>query len=329
MSEKNEILIVRELLDAGEEMVSGSHLAKRLGVSRVSIHGYMDKLRSQGYEFEAVRSKGYRLTQRPKELNQPLIQAQLTHAASQLRAIVLEEVDSTNSEAERRLANGEEAPFVVIARQQLNGRGRMGSSWHSPQNGNLYASFAFRPQVSPTRLALFTLWMGLNLCECINALYRVETGLKWPNDILLGDRKLAGILTEARMEADQVQNIVLGIGLNANSDGEDWPPELKKIATSLRQATGQELDLNRLVAAISGRAMIAYRQFLTDEHRALTRERWPRFDTLKGKTVQVLQGQNRIEGIAAGIDPAGSLIVERSDKTRYLARAGDVTLAKK
>src|SRR5690606_34180072 len=118
----------------------------------------------------AVRSKGYRLTQTPDEVNETLIQARLTHAAADLRAVVLEETDSTNSEAERRLANEEKTPFVVIARMQSSGRGRLGRVWHSESNGNLYASFAFRPQVSPTRMSLFTLWMGVNVCECINAL---------------------------------------------------------------------------------------------------------------------------------------------------------------
>ncbi|MDQ8204814.1 biotin--[acetyl-CoA-carboxylase] ligase [Pelagicoccus sp. SDUM812003] len=323
-----DVQIIRELLLAEDEYVSGSQLAELIGVSRVSIWSYMEKLKAQGFDFEAVRSKGYRMTGRPSILNQTLIQAQLTRKASAFTVFVHDEIDSTNSEAERLLAHGQEAPFVVIARKQTLGRGRLGRVWHSPSNGNVYSSFAFRPFVSPSHMSLFTLWMGLNLCECINSLYRIKCGVKWPNDIHIDGRKVAGILTEARMEADQVRDVILGIGLNANSDGSDWPEELKNVAISLSQATGETMDVNRLFAAITGRIAIAYQQFLDGAHKAIAKEKWPQFDTLRGKTISLMQGDNQISGVARGIDLTGSLIVERDDGSRFLARAGEVTLKK-
>lgn len=322
------VLIVREFLAAEGEFVSGSQLAELIGVSRVSIWSYMEKLKSQGFDFEAVRSKGYRLIDLPNELNQTLIQARLTHAAASFNAIVLNEVDSTNSEAERRIANGEETPFVIASKLQTEGRGRLGRVWHSPQNGNIYLSFAFRPQISPTAMSLFTLWMGINICECINSLCRVSSKVKWPNDLLIDGKKVAGILTEARMEADQVRDVVLGVGLNVNSDGADWPKELQKIATSLRQSSGKAFDPNKVVSAISGRIAIAYKQLQDGKHRELLRDRWPRFDYISGNEITLLQGENRITGIAKGIDASGSLVIEKPDGSRYLARAGEVSIQK-
>ncbi len=327
MPDKN-VLIIRELLEAGDDYVSGSHLATLIGVSRVSIWSYMEKMKEQGYDFEAIRSKGYRMIQRPEQLNETLVQALLSQAAKSLRTLVLSTVDSTNSEAARRLANNEPTPFVVIAEKQINGRGRMGRVWHSPQNGNLYSSFAFCPQVSPAAMPLFTLWMGVNVCECLTSLCRLQCSVKWPNDIHIDGKKVAGILTEARMETDQVRDVILGIGLNVNSSGEDWPDELKHIATSIRQATGQAFDINRLTAAIAGRIMIAYQQFLDGDHRAALKEKWNRFDMLEGKSVSLMQGSNKIAGIANGIDSSGSLIIEKPNGTRFLARAGEVTLEK-
>ncbi|MDQ8183229.1 biotin--[acetyl-CoA-carboxylase] ligase [Pelagicoccus sp. SDUM812005] len=322
------VLIIREFLAADGDFVSGSELAELIGVSRVSVWSYMEKLKAQGFDFEAVRSKGYRLTKVPEELNQALIQSRLQHAAEHFRAIVLDEVDSTNSEAERLIANGEEAPFVVISRLQTIGRGRLGRIWHSPQNGNLYASFGFRPQISPTQMSLFTLWMGINICECINSICRVNCQVKWPNDLHIEGKKVAGILTEARMEADQVLSAVLGLGLNVNSDGSDWPAELKEIATSLRQSAGQSFDINKLVSAITGRIAIAYKQLADGSHRAALKERWPIYDTLAGKKISLIQGENRISGIARGIDTSGALVVEKEDGARFLARAGEVTIEK-
>ena len=326
--ESKDVLIIRELTIAEGDFVSGSQLAELAGVSRVAIHGHMEKLRAQGFEFEAVRSKGYRLTKRPDNLNQTLVQALLTHAASSLKVFVFDQIDSTNSEAERRLAMGEETPFVILARQQNAGRGRLGRVWHSAQNGNVYSTFAFRPEVSPTRMALFTLWMGVNLCECLNALCRIQCGVKWPNDLHIDGKKIAGILTEARMETDQVRDVVLGVGLNLNSQAADWPEELRQVATSLRERTGRPLDVNRTLAAIAGRIMIAYRQFLDDDHRALLKDRWPRYDTLRDKPISLLQGDAHISGIARGIDLSGALVIEREDGTRYHARAGEVTIEK-
>ncbi len=326
--DNNGVLIIRELLAAGDDFVSGSQLADLIGVSRVSIHAYMEKLRAQGFAFEAVRSKGYRIEKRPDDLNETLLQALLTHAAAKLRATVLDASDSTNAEAERRLANGEETPFVVIAKQQLAGRGRMGRVWHSPASGNLYASFAFRPHISPTGMALFTLWMGVNLCECLQALCRVSCGVKWPNDLHINGKKVAGILTEARMETDLVRDVVLGVGINVNIETNDWPAELAAIATSLRSETGQPFDLNRLAAAICGRVMLAYQKFLDGEHRTLLKEKWALYDTLQGKPVSLMQGASRIAGLARGIDGSGALQIERPDGSRYLARAGEVSLDK-
>lgn len=322
------VKIIREFLAADGDFVSGSELAELIGVSRVSIWSYMEKLKAQGFDFEAVRSKGYRLTKLPEDLNELLIQARLQHATADFKAIVLDEVDSTNSEAERRIANGDPTPFVVLSRLQTVGRGRLGRVWHSPENGNLYASFAFRPQISPSQMSLFTLWMGVNICECINSICRVSCKVKWPNDLQIEGKKVAGILTEARMEADIVLNVVLGIGLNVNSDAADWPEKLQAIASSLSQAAGQNFEINKLVPAIAGRIAIAYKQLAEGSHKAALKERWPRYDSLYDKTVVLLQGEARISGIAKGIDASGSLVIERPDGTRYLARAGEVTIEK-
>lgn len=323
-----EVLILKELLSAQGDFVSGNRLADSLGISRVAIWSHMEKLRAQGFDFEAIRSKGYRLTQKPDSLNEALIVASLPRAATNLKIILYDEIDSTNSEAERLLANGETDPFLVLAKCQTQGRGRLGREWHSPDNGNLYASFAFRPEVSPARLSSFTLWMGINICECINAFFRLQSNIKWPNDILISGKKVAGILTEARMDADRTRDLVLGIGLNVNGSGDEWPDELQAIATSIRQETGSMQDANRFTAALAGRIMLAYDQFVSDTFRGRFKEKWAAYDALEGRNVSLFQGSAKIEGKACGIDSHGALVLERPDGSRIQIRAGEVTLEK-
>jgi BirA family biotin operon repressor/biotin-[acetyl-CoA-carboxylase] ligase len=323
-----ELVILRELLAREPGFTSGADLAEKLGVTRVSVWQHMEKLRSQGFEFEAARSRGYRITRRPATLHLDLIEAHLKGRARQCPIVLLDSVDSTNDEAARQLAAGRAAPFVVLARQQTRGRGRLGRAWHSEANGNLYASFAFRPTLPPGRMATFTLWMGVNICELIANFAQLSPGLKWPNDILFDGRKAGGMLTEARVDSDQIRDLVFGLGLNVNAAAEVWPGELAHRAVSLAQQTSGALDLNRFTAALLGRVMLAYDEFVAGEHAKTFADLWQRFDVLRGKPIALLQGGKRIAGVAMGIDDEGSLLIRPEGGRLQRFHAGDVTIEK-
>ncbi len=157
--------ILRAFLDARGAAVSGDDLAGELGVSRVAIWARLARLRGEGLTFDASPRKGYRLVATPPSVHPALLEAHLRRLGCRIPCEALEVVDSTNSEAERRLAKGAEAPFAVIARRQTAGRGRLGRSWQSDRGGNLYLSLAFRPFLPLDRLGPFTVWMGLAVCE--------------------------------------------------------------------------------------------------------------------------------------------------------------------
>ena len=240
----------------------------------------------------------------------------------------LPEVDSTNDEAERQLAAGRPTPFVVLARRQSLGRGRFGRVWHSEDNGNLYASFAFRPHLEPGRMNTFTLWMGANLCELVANFCRIQPGIKWPNDLYFEGRKLGGMLTEARIDADQIRDLVFGLGLNVNSPPAALPADLARQATTLASCTGRPVDLNRLTAAIIGRVFSAYGQFVDGSHRDTFADLWNRYDLLRGQTVTLVHGGRRITGVAGGIDDEGSLLIRGENGRPQRFPAGEVTLGK-
>ena len=323
-----EHVILHELLAHEPNWVSGSALGKKLGVSRVAVWLHMKKLREAGFVFAAQRARGYRLLARPSRPHLSLIDAQLKVRPRGFSLVVLDEVDSTNDEAARQLAAGRVTPFAVVARRQTEGRGRLGRAWHSEANGNLYVSVAFRPRVAPERMGAFTLWMGLNLCELLANFAKVTPGLKWPNDLLLDGRKVGGILTEARVDADQIRDLVFGLGLNINSVAEAWPGSLGRTAVSLAEVSGAPLDFNRLVAALLGRVLLSYENFADGAYTKTFADLWHRFDVLRGKRITLLEGGRRHTGTVAGLDDEGALLLRDAPGRTARFHAGEVTIEK-
>ncbi|MEY2881116.1 MAG: hypothetical protein RLZZ15_3496 [Verrucomicrobiota bacterium] len=324
-----EHLILREMLACKSGWLSGADLARKLAVSRVAVWQHIEKLRAAGFAFEARTSHGYRLAAPPPHPHAALIEAQLKVRPKTFSLLVRDETDSTNDDAARELAAGRPTPFAVIATRQSHGRGRLGREWHSPANGNLYLSVAFRPRVAPDQMATFTLWMGLNLCELLANFARVTPGLKWPNDILFDGRKAAGLLTEARIDSDQIRDLVFGVGLNINSPAADWPGELERRAVALAEVTGAPLDFNRLAAALLGRTLLAYENFADGSYRKTFADLWHRYDVLRDRTVTLLESGRRHTGVVAGLDDDGALLLRDARGRTQRFHAGEVTLEKK
>ena len=321
--------ILLAFLAADGEPVSGDRLAKELGVSRVAIWSRLERLRAEGFAFKASTRKGYELKSVPRGLHAALLDAHLRRLKVAPAVELLAEVDSTNSEAERRLAAGQEAPFAVLACSQRAGRGRLGRKWHSARSGNLYLSLAFRPFISPERLRPFTLWMGLALCSHVEKSLGLRLGLKWPNDLQSPDgRKVAGMLTEARLDADSVRDLVFGLGLNLTGQPKDFPPEIRAVAGSLEAALGGPLDVNREAAAVIAALFRAWEQFEEGTWSRSFRKLWASYDVLAGKSVRVGLRGDPVAGIVDGIDDEGSLILRTGGGRKAVVSSGEVTLRK-
>lgn len=327
----HETSILRALLADRDAFVSGETLAEKLGITRVAVWQHLQKLRAEGFDIEAVRNVGYRITHLPATPHAALLRI-LAAPRKDIPAITVHDtIDSTNDEAVRQLAAAAPTPLVVISRAQTKGRGRFRRPWHSEDNGNLYITFAFRPRATPARMQTFTLWMGVTLCELVAAHTKNAPGIKWPNDLLFGSRKAGGMLTEARIDADQMRDLVFGLGLNINSSPSEWPAELRPTATSLaEQNDNTPLDINTFTAALITRVLDAYARFIEDpEATAITLAAlWKKHDLLHGKTITALSGNDRLTGIAAGIDPEGSLLLKTENNRTQKIRAGEVTIEK-
>ncbi len=321
-----DVVIIKALLESNGHYVSGNTLARALGISRVGVCARLEKLRESGFLIEAVRHRGYRLKAEPLELSASLVQAYLESWGQSMPIYHHEIIDSTNAEAERVLTQGNDTPFSVISQQQTSGRGRLGRVWHSPQEGNLYLSLAFKPQSHPTEMQSITLWMGLSVCEAIASEFDLDIRLKWPNDLLYNEKKLAGMLTEAKIEADRMNTLIFGLGLNVNSDCSIWPEDLSKKATSLSRALGKEISLNKLAAKLIAACKTGYDAYLsqiTDDHLL---EMWNRYDCLKGREVTADYRGDRISGVVEGLEHDGSLMIKTSAGEKIILRSGEVTL---
>lgn len=319
-----DLLLARRLIHAGGSIVSGEELAEALEVSRVAVFARIKKLRGEGWPIEGLRREGYRLKGEPKELSSLWLRAALQNPA--LGILAFPEIDSTNSEAERQLASGRETPFVVLSEHQTAGRGRLGRTWHSPPQGNLYATFAFRPKLTPSELAAFTLVIGVAVAVALRESAHVPAMVKWPNDIQVEGKKLAGILTEARIDTDRTRDLLLGIGLNVNSQPSSWDVDGIS-ATSLRERDGQEQPYHDTVARTIACVLAAAERFFDDPARARKQliKDWGKLDALAGKIVQASGPHGQVSGVVEGIDEGGRLRL-RTEEEVVLISAGEVTL---
>ena len=310
-------------LRASTAPLSGEELARRLGCSRAAVWKQIGALRRLGYRIEARRAHGYALAAAPDRLGP----AELApHLAGRWRDIRwLAETDSTQRVARELARAGAPEGTVVIAEAQTAGRGRLGRTWHSPRGVNLYCSIVLRPPLSPAAVPQVALVAGVAAAAALAETPGLAPRLKWPNDVLIDGRKVAGILTEMEAEVERVHHVILGIGVNLNAPRAAFPPELRERATSLFLATGRRVDR----AAVTGRLLAAlearYGRFLEGGFEAVRAE-WESYSCLTGTDVRVASAEGEMAGRVLGLDTDGALMLARPDGTSTRIVAGEVTV---
>lgn len=312
----------------GGEFLSGEEISGRLGLSRTAVWKAVDALRREGYEIEARAGLGYRLTGTPDALTEPEIRSFLEETAVVGRELqCFDEIDSTNNYAKRIALSGAPDGTVIVADCQTAGRGRMDRSFQSPKGKGIYLTALLRPELPPERLLPVTALAGVAVCAAVERVCGVRPGLKWPNDPVLGSRKLCGILTELSVEAEtgRVQYLVLGIGVNVLQTAEDFTPEVAEMATSLAMALGRPVSRPALAAALIeelDRLYTALRAGDLSEYLAAYRR-----DCVNlGKAVQLISPAGRETVTAVGIDGDFGLVVRGADGEERAVRSGEVSV---
>lgn len=327
--------VLAALQEAGDEPLSGETLSTRLGVSRAQVWKHVGALRKRGYEIGGEPGGGYRLTGIPDRLFAEEVGRGLaTHWVAQ-HYEHLDDTDSTNRVCFELGRTGAPAGTAVVAESQTAGRGRLGRSFYSPPNQNLYTSVLLRPTGSiadaPTLIFCAAVAVAESVAHFLGDEDAVE--IKWPNDVLIRRRKTSGILMESSAEGTRIAFAVLGIGVNLNVDRETFPEEFRALATSLSSELGRPVDRIAFTRHLFERLEIQLDLHARGGFDAI-RPRFESFFRMTGEPIGIEEiGGARVDGVARGIAPDGALEVELSEGPRTGERirvmAGDVTLSKR
>ncbi|MBJ6727553.1 biotin--[acetyl-CoA-carboxylase] ligase [Geomesophilobacter sediminis] len=313
------------LFREGEGFVSGEELSRHLGVSRTAVWKHMKGLRAQGYHIEAVPAKGYRLVAAPDRLTPRQIMAGLPARRIGGSVICLKETESTNAVAFKLAEEGGVEGTVVIADAQSAGKGRLGRVWLSPPGVNLYCSVILRPPISPVAACQLTFLSVVAVARAVEACTTVTPQIKWPNDILVSGKKVAGLLNEMNAETEKVNFVVLGIGVNLNMRADQFGTTLRHPATSLFEAGGVEVNRVQFARTLLAELDRLYEVFLK-EGEAPIRSEWLERSRICGRGVKVSCGEREFSGVVEGLDAFGALLVRLSDGKLETVLSGDVSL---
>jgi BirA family biotin operon repressor/biotin-[acetyl-CoA-carboxylase] ligase len=314
---------IRTILKERNGFVSGQELSEGLGVSRTAVWKVIRQLEEEGYVFEAVRNKGYRLVTEPDLLTKAAISERLSTEWAGQEVCSFDEIDSTNNEAKRQAEIGAPHGLLVISEVQTAGRGRMGRPWSSPAGSGIWMSLLLRPSLAPIQASGLTLVMALAIREAIVTLTGAECRIKWPNDIVADGKKVCGILTEMSAEPDRINHVVIGVGINVTDDS--FPEEIRDRAISIWQVCGQKIQRAELVAEILKTFERFYEQYLQSGDMSTLLDAYNAALINCGQTVRVLDPKGEYEAVARGIIPSGALIVEKDGQTREII-SGEVSV---
>ena len=306
---------------------SGESLGRELGVSRAAVWKALKRLEDDGYPIQRVRGRGYRVPAGAVLLDLERIQGALPPSLSRaIRWQLLDCVDSTNAELMRSIGSvGGAGISVCLAEQQTSGKGRRGREWVSPYAQNVYLSVAVPFSEGAQKLEGLSLLVGLVLVEALEACGYQGCGLKWPNDVLLGDSKLAGILVEIAGDVTSDCVAVIGVGINVLMSRPD--AAIGQAWTSLylsRQRQDVRLDRNAIVAEFVRRLVAALDAFRLQGFAPFVGS-WEQRDLWRGLPVRVQAGETRWFGLANGVDERGALRLE-TERGEVLLHGGEVSL---
>jgi BirA family transcriptional regulator, biotin operon repressor / biotin---[acetyl-CoA-carboxylase] ligase len=314
--------ILRLLKERSSNFVSGEEISRRLRITRTAVWKRMRILRTLGYVIEASPRSGYRLIQSPDLLLPSEILPTLRTKWMGKSIHYFNTIDSTNSVAYQLALDGAKEGEVVIAESQEKGRGRLGRQWVSPPSLNLYLSVILRPDIPPHRASLITLLAAVATADAIEKYSGLKPSIKWPNDLLLGKRKVAGLLNEIHSETDHVHFVILGMGVNLNMDEKGFPRAIRVKATSLKREMGRSVSRRAFAVLLLEELERWYERFLKEGDPVL--KAWRDRARIQGRRVRVTSFGEVLIGRAVDIDSDGALILTTKGGKRKRIVAGDI-----
>jgi len=308
------------------QFVSGEVLSGEFGISRAAVNKHIHKLKAEGYQIESATKKGYRFQAvSPKLIPREIREAIDTEVFGRPEIVHFDETDSTNVRAKALAVQNAAEGTVVVAEHQSAGRGRKQRSWFSPPGMGIYSSLILRPTISPGDAPQITLMTAVAAAEALTEVTRLPIRIKWPNDLLIGGKKVAGILTEISTEMDAVDYVVIGLGVNVNTPATSFPVELRDIATSACIESGTEFSRTSILAEYLGRLEDGYEVIKSGRFDRVI-ARWKDLSHMIGQRVTVEELETTYSGKVEDIDDNGVLLVRDDRGGLHRIFSADITL---
>lgn len=317
---KNKIIGI--LLNKENEFVSGEDLSKLLGISRAGIWKHIKNLKSEGYKIESVNRKGYRLIERPIDiLTNENIGYDLKTKFIGKNIIHFDTIDSTNDYA-KKIANEISEGTVIISEEQTKGRGRIGRTWDSKKSEGIWMSMILKPDIIPYKATFLTLIAGASIVKALNNL-GVKASIKWPNDIIINNKKVCGILTELSSEIDRINHIVLGIGINVKNM--DFSQEICDIATSLYKE-GYNISRVDIVGSIFEEFEGLYLEYINNNDKEKTLDICRKYSAIIGKDIYIIKGDDKELVRCIDINENGNLLINDMNGNEREIFSGEISI---
>jgi len=322
---KDKVLTI--LKEGKDSFISGEKISEELGVTRAAVWKSINKLKDEGYFIDSISKNGYKLVSSPDLLTIYEIYDFLNTKYIGRNIIHFDTIDSTNTKAKALASKGAEDGTIVISEEQISGRGRLDRNWCSPKFKGIWMSVILRPNIDPINASTITLIGAAAVNKALKD-FNIKTQIKWPNDIILNNKKLCGILTEMSSELNQINYIVIGIGVNVNISHEEFPKNINEIATSLKIEGGHNFSRQKLTAAILNHFEKLYEEFILDNNLSSTIDICRKNSYLIGKEIKLYNRGQLIAAKAVDISDEGLLVIEHKDGKIEKVISGEVTLHK-
>ncbi|MFD1357961.1 biotin--[acetyl-CoA-carboxylase] ligase [Fictibacillus halophilus] len=305
------------------EFVSGQQISENLNCSRTAIWKHISELRKSGYSIEAVQKRGYRLITSPDLVTAEEVSLYTGEGTFGKKVTYKNSVKSTQEIAHSLAREGAPEGGIVLADEQTGGRGRLGRAWQSPSGTGIWMSLILRPEIPLQKAPQLTLLIAVAASRAIEKVTGLEAAIKWPNDLLIKGKKVAGILTELQAEADSIHSVIVGIGMNVNQEKKHFTEEISEIATSLAIEGGKTYKRAEIVGAVLQEIENLYKSYL-DKGFAVIKLLWEARAYSLGKRITARSVTGSLTGYAKGITDEGVLLLEDDNGEIHSIYSADI-----
>jgi len=315
--------ILKLLRENPNDWLSGEQIAKELKITRTAIWKYINILRDSGYIIDSSSKKGYRLVSPYNITNKFDIVKNLSTRIIGKRGIYFfQETNSTNIQAFKLASKGVDEGAIVIAEHQTHGKGRLGRKWVSLPGKNLHLSVILRPEILISYAPRLTLTTAVALSETLDDFKIFNHRIKWPNDILINNKKLSGILTEMKEDGDKIDFIIIGLGINLNAAFDDYPDDIKDSVISLKEFTKTEINRIKFIQSFLENFERNYFNFIIGGFNEILKK-WVEKSSIINQKIKVIEHDNTFTGVVKEVTSDGSLIVQAGKKI-HTVNSGDI-----